>query len=757
MQAHRIPPRSLLVLSLLLLPSLAVADGMFVWRNRGVDILEPEQKALIIQDAGWEDLVLEVKYQGKAKDFGWIVPVPSEPTLSAGDAKLFEILSGATQNNEPGHARMRGVTHESSTTTVLQQSRVGIYATATLSAQTGADLGAWLASHQYHVDHRAKSILDEYIAKGWLFVAARIAVPDQQKESALREGTIQPLRIRFASAEPIFPLRVSAAQGKPSEVLLYVISRHPREPTGDTAGLWRETYCGAVPSWTWSEIDPDSGFAGLRRGGSVLTKVHADISPARMRDVTFASIPAVDLLASGTMLQRAKAASILGAARDTSSVPALIRFLRAPGRDIEELRAGIWALGQIGTTEAELEVAHWIPDKRSVISEDAVATLDAMGSRAGIEECLAIVASGPAELPPYDPSINPVLHYLTSVLRPGDREMVDAALPPSTGLRRSLESYGRPALTQSDYLRLIVGDPETMSWYCDSLVSEGQVTGRPDDPASMKLGSLVQGFPRAFWQGAALGIGEEGFGSLWPLFNEMMGTCARFPDVRETILHRLAHDPRLPEAGRVIAISYTKIPTADEEEFLRQAWRSARGGAESHIHTGVRFGDDSIDYPQRACLAALAFGRLGGVSDLTRMWSEVQHSDNEDVLRGIVAYALAMTESTDATVPIVQYVRWTWSKGPSPLAYTDREITEFLRRQRCSPQLAPLIEDSSQPLHSRLFWISNLCLFTKGEGDLVPAAYAALKEIESSTHMDTGQARGSVDRYAAIRQAMVGY
>ena len=65
-----------------LLPISTLADGCFVFRwNKQKDINEPTQKAIIFQDQGREDLILQVKYEGPAEDFGWLIPVPGRPDV----------------------------------------------------------------------------------------------------------------------------------------------------------------------------------------------------------------------------------------------------------------------------------------------------------------------------------------------------------------------------------------------------------------------------------------------------------------------------------------------------------------------------------------------------------------------------------------------------------------------------------------------------------------------------------------------------
>ncbi len=71
----------------------APADGMFVapkfvW-DKHKDINEPTQKAILVYDAGREDLILQVKYEGPVDEFGWLIPVPNLPTVQKGSMKCF--------------------------------------------------------------------------------------------------------------------------------------------------------------------------------------------------------------------------------------------------------------------------------------------------------------------------------------------------------------------------------------------------------------------------------------------------------------------------------------------------------------------------------------------------------------------------------------------------------------------------------------------------------------------------------------------
>src|SRR6476646_9860260 len=92
------PVPSLLAAALIFAGQSAFADGCFVFRwNKQKDINEPTQKAVVLHDQGREDLILQVKYEGPAEDFGWLIPVPGQPEVRKGSMQPFYELSRLTQ------------------------------------------------------------------------------------------------------------------------------------------------------------------------------------------------------------------------------------------------------------------------------------------------------------------------------------------------------------------------------------------------------------------------------------------------------------------------------------------------------------------------------------------------------------------------------------------------------------------------------------------------------------------------------------
>ena len=245
-------PRSLLVLVLLTgLGSLTKveADGMFVapkfvW-DKHKDINEPTQKAIIVYDAGREDLILQVKYEGPVDEFGWLIPVPNLPTVQEGSMKCFYELSQYTQwHFEWGHQRSRtrsgamtlGMDSSGAKTEppvkVIETKTVGAYKIAVLSTKDAGALENWLATNLFYFPTNKTDALDAYVKQHWYFIAVKVNLGQGllgtiSSKLKLASGELHPLQISFASDRCVYPLKISSVNGQPSEVQVYVLSPEP--------------------------------------------------------------------------------------------------------------------------------------------------------------------------------------------------------------------------------------------------------------------------------------------------------------------------------------------------------------------------------------------------------------------------------------------------------------------------------------------------------------------------------------------------
>jgi hypothetical protein len=216
------------------------ADGCFVvpkfvW-DKHKDINEPTQKAIIVHDAGREELILQVKYEGPLQEFGWLIPVPNLPLVKKGSMECFYELSKFTQKNMEPHwqsaiiSLSAGGKEAEPPVKVIEVKTVGAYDIAVLSTKDSAALENWLQEHRFAFPANAAGVIDGYVKQHWYFIAVKINLQRGSQVSTsekLASGELHPLQISFASEHCVFPLKISSLNHTPSEVQLYVLSPEP--------------------------------------------------------------------------------------------------------------------------------------------------------------------------------------------------------------------------------------------------------------------------------------------------------------------------------------------------------------------------------------------------------------------------------------------------------------------------------------------------------------------------------------------------
>lgn len=159
-----------------------------------------------------------------------LFPVPATPTVLALDADqqgLFPQLQQATSPiGTAGSSKKDPATNTTparSGVSVLSRRTTSGYDVTRLRAGDPDALRSWLRRNGYVTPPRAVPILRDYVARGWAFVAIRLAA--QRGQAAIR-GTLPSLRIRFPSRRLVYPLRLTAASSQPVSVALYVVGEH---------------------------------------------------------------------------------------------------------------------------------------------------------------------------------------------------------------------------------------------------------------------------------------------------------------------------------------------------------------------------------------------------------------------------------------------------------------------------------------------------------------------------------------------------
>ncbi len=195
------------------------------------DLYQSAQRAVILHDNsagnGTQHLILSVQYVGEVEEFAWVVPVPNIPEIDVSESEVFHELSDFTVRAIPvPRGGGCAAPPPSEGVEVIDEQVVGPYAVAILSADDPTALMDWLSENGYFFPEAGEEIVAEYIEKEWYFVATRIDSVDEETGDALAEGSIEPIVMSFASDGIVYPLRITALNEAPTDVLLYVFADH---------------------------------------------------------------------------------------------------------------------------------------------------------------------------------------------------------------------------------------------------------------------------------------------------------------------------------------------------------------------------------------------------------------------------------------------------------------------------------------------------------------------------------------------------
>ena len=208
----------LLIISFLLTPLLALADGMIL-PPYGYSIKEAQQTAVILYEdkTKTETLVLSIQFEGDAEEFAWVIPTPSEPEVDKASRSLITSLEDLTRTSSYGYETLGlGSSMKAYDTgesvTIVEKKKVDYYDITTLSAEDSSALSNWLNDHGYTYPKKYEYVLNSYIENDWYFVAVKIDTTalDSKAGSQLKEGEATPLKLTFQTDNIVYPLKISS-------------------------------------------------------------------------------------------------------------------------------------------------------------------------------------------------------------------------------------------------------------------------------------------------------------------------------------------------------------------------------------------------------------------------------------------------------------------------------------------------------------------------------------------------------------------
>ena len=319
----------LALLSLLFVDQLSYADGVFIpaAKQKMPDI--PVQRALVKYQGGTEALIIESTLNGENGDYGWIIPVPSQPTkfakVSPGLLKTISFQIQPKIHHVEPYAKVLGIRIEglfailvlitcfcigrwgvrrniptlvflavaffmlpnfivyrsgpgatsktNPAVKITSSAIVGDYDVLVLEVQDSSVLNTWLANKglsPFPVE--ADPLIDDYIARDWVFAVAMLRT--------ISDGTTtpHPILLEFETDQPVYPMRLTGIPGSMLYLELYIVGENEAVPVNYNL---KKEYCnyydhGKIPNYRNNPLDNQSGFIPRKFLGPYMEIAHAD-------------------------------------------------------------------------------------------------------------------------------------------------------------------------------------------------------------------------------------------------------------------------------------------------------------------------------------------------------------------------------------------------------------------------------------------------------------------------------------------------
>ena len=320
---------SLLLLGLLFVNQLSYADGVFIpaAKKKMPDI--PVQRALVKYHGGTEALIVESTLDGEGGDYGWIIPVPNQPTkfdkISPGLLKTMSLQIQPKIHHVEPYAKVFGIRIEiiitflivlgcfcimrwgekgifipltllvfyicmlpnflsykagpgslSKTNPLIKITNteiVGDYEVFVLEVQDSSALNTWLDNNGLSkFPPEATKMIDDYISHGWVFVVANLRT--------ILDGVAipHPIMMEFETDRPVYPMKLTAIPGSTLYLELFVVGED--EAILENYSIKKE-YCnffdyGKILYSRFSLSDDQIGFVPREFFGPYMDIAHSD-------------------------------------------------------------------------------------------------------------------------------------------------------------------------------------------------------------------------------------------------------------------------------------------------------------------------------------------------------------------------------------------------------------------------------------------------------------------------------------------------
>ncbi len=225
-------------------PPPAEACGCFAPPDPSVPIVQAGERILFAHKDGVVTAHIQIQYQGKPGDFGWLLPLPAVPTdrngkdgIELGVDELFTQLISTTQpkyrmnrvyeqcgsglsrnaafgaseaagSAADGIGADMGAPPQAPTPLVIKDS-IGPYDYAVLKADSKDLMFNWLKDNKYFVPTGTEGAVNPYIRPGAYFLALKL-------KAGLSAGDLQPVVLRYKSDLPMIPIILTSVAATPN-------------------------------------------------------------------------------------------------------------------------------------------------------------------------------------------------------------------------------------------------------------------------------------------------------------------------------------------------------------------------------------------------------------------------------------------------------------------------------------------------------------------------------------------------------------
>jgi len=218
----------------------ASACGCFTPPDPTVPIVQAGERIAFQIADGKVTAHIQIQYSGSAEEFGWLLPLPSIPTLDVGTDELFAQLIAQTQplykvtreyngdcwfdpsrgdssSEDAGGGNGDGAGAPSDDGPLVFRDSVGPYDVAVLEADSKEPMLAWLDENGFFVPAGTDEAVEPYIREGAYFLALKLLKGNDV-------GDIQPVVVDYESDLPMIPIVLTGVAADPNmPVMVWVM------------------------------------------------------------------------------------------------------------------------------------------------------------------------------------------------------------------------------------------------------------------------------------------------------------------------------------------------------------------------------------------------------------------------------------------------------------------------------------------------------------------------------------------------------